>query len=60
MAHMVVLGHALMKNRIGLCFGATVPHANGFGEEDAGLELDEAGDGSRRIALGADKPYDTR
>ncbi len=49
-----------MENRHGLCVGATVTDADGWGEGVAALELVEAVRGKRRITLGADKGYDTR
>jgi len=58
-AQMAFLGHALMENRHGLCVGATVTEADGYGERVAALELVEAVRGKRRITLGADKGYDT-
>ncbi len=58
-AQMAFLGHALMENRNGLCVGATVTEADGWGERSAALELVEAVRGKRRITLGADKAYDT-
>ena len=48
-----------MENRNGLCVGATVTEADGWGERIAALELVEAVRGKRRITLGADKGYDT-
>ena len=57
-AQMAFLGHALMENRHGLCVGATVTEADGYGERVAALELVEAVRGKRRITLGADKGYD--
>lgn len=59
-AQMSYLGHALMENRHGLCVGATVTEADGWGERCAALELIETVRGERRITLGADKGYDSR
>ncbi len=60
MARMAYLGHVLMENRHGLCVGATVTEADGFGERAAALKMVEAVRRKTRITLGADKGYDSR
>jgi transposase len=56
------LGHALVENRNGLIAAAMVTTADGFAERDAALLMlhKRQKDRSRRIAVGADKAYDTK
>lgn len=57
---MAFLGHALMENRSGLVYAATVTMATGTAERTAALKLvSGVGTLNKRITLGADKGYDT-
>lgn len=57
---MVILGHALMENRNGLVYAATLTIATGTAEREAAIRLVSCvGAINRRVTLGADKAYDT-
>ena len=58
-AKLSFMGHVLMENRNGLVVGATLAQASGVAERRAALDLIGALRGRHRIAVGADKVYDT-
>lgn len=58
---MAFLGHALMENRNGLVFAATVTLATGTAERTAAIKLiSGVGSVNQRLTLGGDKGYDTQ
>jgi transposase len=58
-AKLAYLGHVLMENRHGLVVDTRVTQATGTAEREAALAMAEAIPGQQRVALGADKNYDT-
>ena len=52
--------HVLMDNREGLVVNVRLTSANGTGEWDAALEMLAPVPGTGRVAVGADRGYDTR
>jgi transposase len=59
-ARLGYLGHVLMEHRSGLIVKTTVTPADGHGERDAALVMIAGIPGRHRIAVAADKGYDTR
>jgi transposase len=61
-SHLSYLGHALVENRNGLIAAAMATTADGYAEREAALLMLETQRKGRRrrIALGADKAYDSR
>jgi transposase len=61
-SHLAYLGHALVENRNGLIAAAMATQADGYAEREAALLLleEKQKGSSKRIAVGADKAYDTR
>jgi hypothetical protein len=58
-ARLCFLGHALMENRNGLVVDACLTRADGHAERISALHMIEPRADRRRVALGADKAYDT-
>jgi len=58
-ARLVFMGHALKENRNGLVVGAVATRASGHAERLAALALIEPYGERPRVALGADKGYDS-
>jgi hypothetical protein len=60
--HLAYLGHTLVENSNGLITAAMVTQADGYAEREAALLMlqDRRKGRRRRIAVGADKAYDTK
>ena len=59
-ARLCFSAHVLMDNREGLVVDVRLTPANGSGERDTALEMLASVPGAGRIAVGADRGYDTR